>query len=58
VHLLTDLDNFTRKLVTNAERLYTIAVARLTEVVAVIHMQIRATDTAALDIYDDAVFGL
>jgi hypothetical protein len=57
VNLLAHLNNFTRKLVPYAKWLNTIAVTRRTQVVAVIHMQIRAADTAVLDIQNDAIFG-
>ena len=56
VNLLAHLNDLTRKLVPYAKRLNAIAVTRRAEVVAVIHVQIRATDTAALHIQNDTVF--
>ena len=58
MNLLAHLNDLSRKLVPYTKWLNTIAVTRRTQVVAVIHMQIRAADTAALDIQNDAIFGL
>jgi hypothetical protein len=55
MNLFAHLNDLTRKLVPNTERLYTIAVTCLADIVAVIHVQIRAADTAALDIQNDTV---
>ena len=55
--MLAHLNNFTRKLMPYAKRLNTTAVTRRTQVIAVIHMQIRTANTAALDIQNDAIFG-
>ena len=57
MNLFAHLDDLTRKLVPNTERLHTIAVTCLADIVAVIHVQIRAADTATLDIQNDTVFG-
>ena len=57
VHLLTHLDNFASKLVPNTEWLYTIAVTCFANIITVIHVQVRAANTAALDIQNDTVFG-
>ena len=57
MNVLAHLNDLTRKLVSYAKRLNAIAVTRRTQVVTVIHMQIRAADTAALYIQNDAIFG-
>jgi hypothetical protein len=54
---LSYLHNFARKFMPDTKGLYTLTVVGDTHIIAVVHVQIRAANTAPLDLNDDTIIG-